>query len=90
MDRLRNTGLYSTHGRLLRIDLVLVWRSFNSDVELGLHSFHAGALCSVWEMFAVLVSREPSVLVIPHFQVLYLLAKWRVILYCFFFDIFLL
>ena len=37
-DRLRITGLYSIHGRLLRIDLVIVWKSFHSDVDLGLES----------------------------------------------------
>ena len=38
MDRLRSTGLYSIHGRLLMIDLVMVWKSFYSDADLGLES----------------------------------------------------
>ena len=38
VDRLRSTGLFSIHGRLLRIDLVMVWKSFHSDVDLGLES----------------------------------------------------
>ena len=38
VDRLRSTGLYSIHGRLLRIDLVMAWKSFHADVDLGLKS----------------------------------------------------
>ena len=38
IDRLRNIGLYSIHGRLLRIDLVSAWKSFHSDVDLGFKS----------------------------------------------------
>ena len=38
VDRLRSTGLYSIHGRLLRIDLVMVCKSFHSDVDLGSES----------------------------------------------------
>ena len=38
VDRLRSTGLFPIHGRLLRIDLVMVWKSFHSDVDLGLES----------------------------------------------------
>ena len=38
MDRPRSTGLYSIHGRLFRIDLVMVGRVFQSNVELGLNS----------------------------------------------------
>ena len=38
VDRLRSTGLYFIHGRLLRIDLVMVRKSFHSDVDLGLES----------------------------------------------------
>ena len=38
LDRLRSTGLYCTHGRWLRIDLVMVWKSFHLDVDLGLES----------------------------------------------------
>ena len=33
-DKLRSTVLYYIHGRLLRIDLVMVWKSFHSDVDL--------------------------------------------------------
>ena len=38
VDRLRYTGLYFFYGRLLRIDLVLFWKSFLSDVDLCLNS----------------------------------------------------
>ena len=39
VDRLRSMGLYSINGTLLRIDLLILWKSFNSDVVLGLESF---------------------------------------------------
>ena len=42
-DRLHNTGLYSIHGRLLRIDQVIVWKSYRSHVDLGLESLFEGA-----------------------------------------------
>ena len=39
VDRLRSTGLFSIHDTLLRIDLVMVWKNFHSDiVDLGLES----------------------------------------------------
>ena len=38
VDRLNNIGLYSVHGRIFRIDAVMVWKSFHSDVDLGLES----------------------------------------------------
>ena len=38
VDRLHSTGLCSFDGRLLRIDLVMVWKSFHSDVGLSLES----------------------------------------------------
>ena len=38
LDRLCSTGLYSIHGRLHRIDLVMAWNNFHSDVEIGLES----------------------------------------------------
>ena len=38
VDRLYCTGLFSIHGRLLRINLVLVWKSFHPDVDLDLES----------------------------------------------------
>ena len=38
MARQGSTGLYSIHSRLLRIDLVIVWKSFHSVVNLGLES----------------------------------------------------
>ena len=38
MDRLRSTGLFSIHAKLLRIDLVMVWKSIHSDVYLSLDS----------------------------------------------------
>ena len=38
VDRLRNTGLYSIHGRLLRIHLLMAWKSFYSYVNLGFKS----------------------------------------------------
>ena len=34
VDILRNTGFYFIRGQLLRIDLVLFWKSFHSDVDL--------------------------------------------------------
>ena len=40
MDRLRSTGLFSIHSRLLRIDLVTVWKSFHSNADLGLESLY--------------------------------------------------
>ena len=36
-------GLFSIHGRLLRIDLVMVSKSFHPDVDLGLESLFAVA-----------------------------------------------
>ena len=36
VDRLCCTGLYSIHGRLLRIDLVMLWKSFHSYDDLSL------------------------------------------------------
>ena len=38
MEYVDSTGLYSIHGTLLRIDLVMVWTSFHLDVDLGLES----------------------------------------------------
>ena len=38
VDRLCSTGLYSIHGRLFRIDLVMAWKSFHSVVGMGLES----------------------------------------------------
>ena len=38
VDRVRSTGLFFIHGRLLRIGLVMVWKSFHSDIDLGLKS----------------------------------------------------
>ena len=38
VERLCSTGLVSIHGRLLRIDLVMVCKSFHSDVDLGFES----------------------------------------------------
>ena len=38
VDRLRSAGLYHIHERLLRFDLVMVWKSFHPDVDLGLES----------------------------------------------------
>ena len=35
-DRLRRLGLFSVYGRLLRIDLVNIWKSFHSDIDIGL------------------------------------------------------
>ena len=29
-------GLYSIKGRLLRIDLIKIWKAFHSDIEVGL------------------------------------------------------
>ena len=38
VDRLCSTGLYSIHGRLLKIDLVMVWKAFHPGFDLGLES----------------------------------------------------
>ena len=38
VNRLQSTSLYSINGRLLRFDLVMVWKSFHSDVDLSLDS----------------------------------------------------
>ena len=35
-ERLRRIGLFSIRGRLLRLDLIKVWKCFNSEVDLGL------------------------------------------------------
>ena len=43
VDKLRSTRLYSVHGRLLRFDRVMVWKSFHSDVDLGFESLFEGA-----------------------------------------------
>ena len=34
--RLRSLGLFSVRGRLLRIDLIKVWKCFHAEVDLGL------------------------------------------------------
>ena len=34
--RLRECGLYSVWGRLLRLDLIKIWKAFNTDTEVGL------------------------------------------------------
>ena len=39
--RLKEIGLYSIKGRLLRIDLIKVWKAFNAEVDVG--------LCEVFE-----------------------------------------
>lgn len=36
VDRLKSLGLYSVYGRLLRIDLIKVWKCFHPVVDLGL------------------------------------------------------
>ena len=46
-DRLRRIGLFSIRGRLLRLDLIKVWKCFNSELDLG--------LCDLFEM-----ARNPS------------------------------
>ena len=35
-SRLRETGLYSIKGRLMRMDLIKVWKSFNAEIDVGL------------------------------------------------------
>ena len=35
-SRLQKIGLYSIKGRLLRIDLIQIWKAFHSDVDIGL------------------------------------------------------
>ena len=35
-ERLKRIGLFSVRGRLLRLDLMKVWKCFNSDLDLGL------------------------------------------------------
>ena len=34
--RLKAIGLYSVQGRLLRSDLIKIWKSFNSEIDVGL------------------------------------------------------
>ena len=34
--RLKAIGLYSIQGRLLRADLVKIWKSFNGDIDVGI------------------------------------------------------
>ena len=36
VTRLRRLGLFSIKGRLLRIDLVKIWKAFHADVDVGL------------------------------------------------------
>ena len=43
VDKLCSTGLFSIHGSLLRIDLVIVWKSFHSECDLSLESLFAVA-----------------------------------------------
>ena len=38
VSRLKEIGLYSVAGRLLRIDLIKVWKAFNYEVDIGLSS----------------------------------------------------
>ena len=35
-DRLKDMGLFSIYGRLLRADLIKIWKCFHSDVDVGL------------------------------------------------------
>ena len=35
VDRLCSTGLFSIYGRLLRFDLVMVWKRFHTDVPIS-------------------------------------------------------
>ena len=37
-DRLRVLGLFSIYGRLLRKDLIKIWKILHSEVDLGLHN----------------------------------------------------
>ena len=37
-ERLKRMGMYSIRGRLLRQDLVKIWKAFNAEVEFGLSS----------------------------------------------------
>ena len=36
ISRLKDLGLFSVYGRLLRLDLIKIWRAFNSEVDVGL------------------------------------------------------
>ena len=36
VSRLRNIGLFSIKGRLLRLDLIKVWKCFNAETDVGL------------------------------------------------------
>ena len=36
VSRLRNIGLFSIKGRLLRLDLIKVWKCFNAETDIGL------------------------------------------------------
>ena len=35
-DRLKRIGLYSVGGRLVRADLVKVWKAFHCDIDVGI------------------------------------------------------
>ena len=37
-ERLKRANLYSVYGRLLRVDMIKVWKSFHSEVDVGLSS----------------------------------------------------
>ena len=45
-ERLKSVGLYSLKGRLLRMDLIKVWKSFNAVVDVGLSSLFQRATYS--------------------------------------------
>ena len=38
LTRLRVLGLYSIYGRMLRANPIKIWKAFDTDVDVGLHT----------------------------------------------------
>ena len=46
VSRLKKIGLYSIKGRLLRIDLIQIWKSFQCDIDVGLSALFEYSRCT--------------------------------------------
>ena len=46
-ERLKRVKLYSVYGRLLRVDLIKVWKSFHCEVDVGLSSLFQRSVVTV-------------------------------------------
>ena len=68
VSRLKNFGLHSIEGRLLRVDLIQIWKAFHSDIDVGLSDIfeyprktptggHAYKLSNNVEAFKVQIDR---------------------------------